>query len=251
MAKKATAAPAAPKWEIKDRVYKLKSGKTPITATIQSRNMFWFDEEKGYEREVKYAVNQKSPFVDEFKGEARLAHIVFSDGVLTVPREKQTLQKLLSLYHPLKNKKYIEIDDVKNAEDDLDILELEIEALSIAKDMNVDQAEAIMRGQLGSKVTKLTSKELKRDLLLFARNEPFLFLELANDENINIRNIGIKSVEQNIIALSNDQRTFKWAATGRKLMTVPFNENPYSALAAYFKTDDGIEVYQTVEKQLK
>ena len=251
MAKKATAAPAAPKWEIKDRIYKLKSGKTPITATIQSRNMFWFDEEKGYEREVKYAVNQRSPFVDEFKGEARLAHIVFSDGVLTVPKEKQTLQKLLSLYHPLKNKKYIEIDDVKNAEDDLDILELEIEALSIAKDMNVDQAEAIMRGQLGSKVTKLTSKELKRDLLLFARNEPFLFLELANDENINIRNIGIKSVEQNIIALSNDQRTFKWAATGRKLMTVPFNENPYSALAAYFKTDDGIEVYQTVEKQLK
>lgn len=251
MAKKATAAPAAPKWEIKDRIYKLKSGKTPITATIQSRNMFWFDEEKGYEREVKYAVNQRSPFVDEFKGEARLAHIVFSDGVLTVPKEKQTLQKLLSLYHPLKNKKYIEIDDVKKAEDDLDILELEIEALSIAKDMNVDQAEAIMRGQLGSKVTKLTSKELKRDLLLFARNEPFLFLELANDENINIRNIGIKSVEQNIIALSNDQRTFKWAATGRKLMTVPFNENPYSALAAYFKTDDGIEVYQTVEKQLK
>lgn len=251
MAKKATAAPAAPKWEIKDRIYKLKSGKTPITATIQSRNMFWFDEEKGYEREVKYAVNQRSPFVDEFKGEARLAHIMFSDGVLTVPKEKQTLQKLLSLYHPLKNKKYIEIDDVKNAEDDLDILELEIEALSIAKDMNVDQAEAIMRGQLGSKVTKLTSKELKRDLLLFARNEPFLFLELANDENINIRNIGIKSVEQNIIALSNDQRTFKWAATGRKLMTVPFNENPYSALAAYFKTDDGIEVYQTVEKQLK
>tara|TARA_E500000305_G_scaffold53230_1_gene42395 strand:+ start:1584 stop:2339 length:756 start_codon:yes stop_codon:yes gene_type:complete len=251
MAKKATAASAAPKWEIKDRIYKLKSGKTPITATIQSRNMFWFDEEKGYEREVKYAVNQRSPFVDEFKGEARLAHIMFSDGVLTVPKEKQTLQKLLSLYHPLKNKKYIEIDDVKNAEDDLDILELEIEALSIAKDMSVDQAEAIMRGQLGSKVTKLTSKELKRDLLLFARNEPFLFLELANDENINIRNIGIKSVEQNIIALSNDQRTFKWAATGRKLMTVPFNENPYSALAAYFKTDDGIEVYQTVEKQLK
>ena len=251
MAKKATAASAAPKWEIKDRIYKLKSGKTPITATIQSRNMFWFDEEKGYEREVKYAVNQRSPFVDEFKGEARLAHIMFSDGVLTVPKEKQTLQKLLSLYHLLKNKKYIEIDDVKNAEDDLDILELEIEALSIAKDMNVDQAEAIMRGQLGSKVTKLTSKELKRDLLLFARNEPFLFLELANDENINIRNIGIKSVEQNIIALSNDQRTFKWAATGRKLMTVPFNENPYSALAAYFKTDDGIEVHQTVEKQLK
>ena len=74
---------------------------------------------------------------------------------------------------------------------------------------------------------------------------------LVNDENINIRNIGIKAVEQNIIKLSEDQRTFKWASNGRKLMTVPFDENPYSALAAYFKTDEGIEVYQTVEKKLK
>ena len=35
-----------------------------------------------------------------------------------------------------------------------------------------------------------------------------------------------------------------------KLMTVPFNEHPYSALAAYFKTDEGMEVLRAVEKQL-
>jgi hypothetical protein len=97
----------------------------------------------------------------------------------------------------------------------------------------------------------MTSKELKRDLLLFARSNPELFLELANDENINIRNIGIKAVENGIISLSSDQRTFKWTSNDRKLITVPFDENPYSALAAYFKTDEGIEVYQTVEKKLK
>ena len=117
--------------------------------------------------------------------------------------------------------------------------------------MDIDQAEAIMRTEIGNNASKMTSKELKRDLLLFARRNPFLFLELANDDNLNIRNIGIKAVEQNIIKLSNDQRTFTWASNGRKLITVPFDENPYSALAAYFKTDDGIEVYQTVEKRLK
>jgi len=100
-------------------------------------------------------------------------------------------------------------------------------------------------------VSKMTSKELKRDLLLFAKNEPVLFLELANDENINIRNKGIRAVEANIISLSNDQRTFKWASTGKKLITVPFEENPYSALAAFFKTDEGVEVYKSVEKKLK
>lgn len=250
MAKKEKAVVTAPKWEIKDRIYRLKNGKTPITATIQSRNLYWFDEEKGYERELKYAVNQRSPFVDEFKGDAKLEHIVFNDGVLAVPKEKQTLQKLLSLYHPLRNKKYIEIDNVKQAENELDYLELEIEALSVARSLDVDHMEAIMRTELGNTVSDMTSKELKRDLLLFARSNPSLFMELVSDENLNVRNLGIKAVEQGIIKLSNDQRTFTWGSNDRKLITVPFDENPYSALAAYFKTDDGIEIYQTIEKRL-
>ena len=78
-----------------------------------------------------------------------------------------------------------------------------------------------------------------------------LFLELAADENVNLRNVGLKGVEANIIKLSNDQRTFQWVSNGRKLMTVPFDENPYSALAAWFKTDEGVEVFQTLEKRLK
>jgi len=33
-------------------------------------------------------------------------------------------------------------------------------------------------------------------------------------------------------------------------MTVPFDEHPYSALAAYFKTDEGMEVLGAIEKRL-
>jgi hypothetical protein len=51
--------------------------------------------------------------------------------------------------------------------------------------------------------------------------------------------------------LDDDQRTFKWRANGRKLMTVPFDENPYSAMAAWFKTDEGLEVYKSIDKKLK
>ena len=238
-------------WEVKDRVYLLKNGLSPLTFTIKSKNIYWFDDEKGYERELKYAINQKTPFVDEFAGQARLGHIVFEDGVLTVPKEKQTLQKLLSLYHPGRNRLYYEFDSVVEAEDELESIEYEIEALIAAKNMDIDQAEAIVRVNVGSRVAKMTSKELKRDLLVFAKKDPKLFLELANDENIQVRNVGLKAVEAGIIKLSDDQRTFKWASNGRLLMTVPFDENPYSALAAWFKTDEGIEVYQTIEKRLK
>ena len=249
--KQKTKEPAVKQWEIKDRLYELLTEKIPVTYIISSRNLYYFDEEAGYEREMKYCKNQKTVFVDEMKGPQRLGHIIFRDGMLYVPKNEVTLQKLLSIYHPLAGKIFAEVDNEVKAETDLDILELEIEALNAAQQMEVDQMEAILRTELGSKVSSMKSKELKRDLLIFARNNPKLFLELANDDNINIRNMGIKAVEASILTLSNDQRTFTWAKTGKKIVTVPFDENAYSALAAFFKTDEGIEVYKSIEKKLK
>jgi hypothetical protein len=244
------------KWEVKDRQYFLKNGFSPLTYRLNTKHTFqnpllWYDEEKGYQRELRYATNQKSPFVDEQNGTATLGHVVFENGVLFVPKEKQNLQKLLSLYHPKLNAKYQEKDEVLEAEDELDYLEVEIEALNAASNMDVDQAEAILRVEQGSRVSKLSSKELKRDLMLFAKNDPVLFIELANDENVTLRNFGIRATEAKILGLSQDQRTFTWASNGRKLMNVPFDENPYSALAAWFKTDEGVEVYKSIQKKLK
>lgn len=237
-------------WEIKDRTYILK-GKQPLSFVLRSSNIFWFDEDKGYERELKYTNNQRTCFVDEFKGEHRLEHIVFDDGILIVPKQKQTLQKLLSLYHPEKDQAYFEYNPVSDAIDEVDQIELEIDALMAAQQMDIDMAEAVMRAELGSKVSTMSSKELKRDLLVFAKRNPSLFLELANDDNVHLRNIGVKATEMNILKLSKDNRTFSWASNDRKLMTVPFDEHPYSALAAWFKTDEGMEVFTSIEKRLK
>jgi hypothetical protein len=238
------------KWEIKDRTYFLRKNKKPLTYTLKSTNIYWFDEEKGYERELKNTSNQRTPFVDEMRGDQRLEHIVFRNGALFVPKEKTVTQKLLSLYHPYKDNVYEEYKPAAIAATQLESLEVEVEALIIAKQLDVDQAEAIMRVELGSKVSSMSSGELKRDLLLFAKRNPELFLELVSDDNVNLRNFGIKAVEAKIIKLSNDQRTFVWASNGRKLMTVPFDEHPYSALAAWFKTDEGLEVYNSIEKRL-
>ena len=171
--------------------------------------------------------------------------------MLNVPKNKQTLQKLLSLYHPQKDRLYFEFDSAVEAVDEVDQLELEIEALNLAKNIDIDIAEAIIRVEQGSAVNNMSSKEIKRDVLLFAKNDPKLFIDLLNDDNVQLRNFGIKAVEAGLLNLSSDQRTFKWASNNRKVMTVPFEENPYSALAAYFKTDEGIEIYKTIEKRLK
>jgi len=248
--------PIAPSWEIKDRTYFLLGGKSPLTHTIPSKHtrkysLLWFDSETGEQEELRYATNQTSPLVSKQKGEVTLGHIMFKNGTLFVPKEKQNLQKLLSLYHPLKDKVYEEFSAIEVAIDELDELELQLDALNAAREMELDQAEAILRVEIGSKVSKMSSKELKRDLLLFARKNPYLFLELANDDNVQLRNVAIRAAEDRIIILSQDQRTFSWASTGRKLMNVPFDENPYSAMAAFFKTDEGIEVFKSIEKKLK
>ena len=250
-----TQEPVKPTWEIKDRMY-IVVGQAPLTLTISSKHtsrhpLLWFDKEKGIQREIRYATNQNSPLIDEQKGEATLGHIMFKDGALYVKKEKQNLQKLLSLYHPLLGNKYYEHNPVAIAEDELEDLEIEVDAMIAARTMEVDQAEAILRVEIGSKVSSMTSKELKRDLMLFAKRNPHLFMELANDDNVHLRNIAIKASEMGIIKLSQDQRTFTWGSNGRKLMTVPFDENPYSAMAAYFKTDEGVEVFRSVEKNLE
>ena len=219
--------------------------------TRSTANLYWFDEEKGYERELKYCENQKTPFVDEMKGDQRLSHIVFRNGAFYVEKTKTVLQKFLSLYHPENGSLFYEFEPVKEAVNEIERLELEADAILAARNMDIDMAEAIMRVELGSKVSEMSSKELKRDLLLFARNNPDLLLELINDDNVQLRNYGIKATELGIIKLSNDQRTFKWGSNDRKLMTIPFDEHPYSALAAWFKTDEGMEIYSNIEKQIK
>jgi len=237
-------------WEIKDRFYYLCDNSSPVSRSIKSAGIYYFDEEKGYERELKYCENQKTSFVDEMKGDQRLSHIVFRAGVLEVPRNKQTLQKLLSLYHPHRDVIYEEYKPVREAEDEMEVLEMETDALVAARNMDIDMAEAIMRVENGSKVSEMSSKELKRDLLIFAKKNPKLFLELADDENVMLRNFGIRATEMGILKLSSDQRFFMWGSNERKLMTIPFDEHPYSALAQWFKTDEGMEIYSNIEKRL-
>jgi hypothetical protein len=154
------------------------------------------------------------------------------------------------LYHPHRDILFEESKPAVKAASELDLIELEINALNAAQSLDIDMAEAVMRVEVGSRVSNMSSSELKRDLLIFAKRNPKLFLDLVSDENVILRNVGIRATEMGVLKLSQDQRTFMWGSNDRKLMTVPFDEHPYSALAAWFKTDEGMEVYKSIEKRL-
>jgi hypothetical protein len=243
-------------WEIKDRHYILSGIKQPLVFTVAGRHsrkrpLLWWDQKKGEQRELRYATNQNSPFVDEQKGQVTLGRIVFRNGSLFVPARQQNLQKLLSLYHPLRGKMYYEHDEVEIATDQLEVINLEVDALIAAKKLSVEESEAILRVEYGNEVSQMTSKEIQRDILLFAKQRSALFLQLMADDDVHLRNFAIKAVEAGIIKLGDDNRAFQWASNGRKLFEVPFEEHPYSAISAWFKTDDGLEVVKAIEKRLQ
>jgi len=255
MATKTKEPKAKDSWEVKDRFYYLTDNKNPLTFTIPSRHsrrypLLWFDEEKGYNRELRYATNQRSPFVDEQDGQATLKHIIFTNGTLAVKKTDIVLQKFLAL-HPANGLLFAERDEVKEADNSVVNLEIELDAMNLARDLDIDFAEAVLRVEQGSKVSTMSSSEIKRDILVMARRNPIAFIDIVNDENIQLRNIGIKAVELGLLNMSEGGRAFTWASNNRKLMNVPFDENPYSALAAWFKTDEGVEVLQSIQKKLK
>jgi hypothetical protein len=241
-------------WEFKDRVYVLAGNHSPVTYTIQTKHtprkpLLWFDEGLKINRELRLATNQKSLFADEQNGYSTLTHVIFQDGVLNVPRTEVTMQKMLSLYHPLKGNLWIEADAAKDAEDEIDLLEFEMEALNLVQTLDIEHLEAIMRTELGSTVSTMSSRELKRDAYRFAKSEPALFIEISEDEDIKLRNLANRAVEQGIILLTDDNTVFKFA-NGKKILTVPFEQHPYAALSQYFKTDDGVMLMKSLTKKL-
>lgn len=243
------------KFDFKDRTY-LLLGITPITYSLNVRHsehnpLQWFDDVEKTLKSIRYATNQKSPFEEEQTGYATLGQVVFEDGKLIVPKENAVLQKILSVYHPFKDIKYYEFNAEKVADEELSELDLVFNAQKTIREMPIEDQEAIARVLWKSKITKMTSGEIKRDLLVYAKTHPQELLDLANDEDIKLRNLAIRAVEFGVLELKNDGRTFAYTGGKKeKILDIEFGKNPYTELASFFKTDEGFEVMKNITSKL-
>lgn len=239
-------------WEYKDRTYRVSGRHNPAIYWLQSRPstnspMLYWDEKNNKNRQVRYATNFDSPFKDEQHGTAIPGVIMFEEGTLHTTKDQVGLQQFLFL-HPKKNVKFYMVDNEAVAEDQLDQLDLEFEALKLSKELDIDHIEAIMRTQLRSDVDVMTTKELRREARLFAKQDPKYFISLATDEDISLRNIAIKGAEFGILTVTDTQVLY--TDTGRKIFDVGFDENPYTKLVKFFKKDEGIDLLKSLKIKL-
>jgi hypothetical protein len=240
-----------------DKVYKLTRNSAPLSFMLPTRNsrrypLLWFDEEAGVNRVLRYARNQRSPFEDEQDGNAVMEPIIFEDGFLRVSRTNPVLQEFL-YYHPLNGKKFVEVNEEKDAEQIVEQLNLEVDALIEAKSLSIDQLEAVARVLLGKDTSKVSTAELKRDILIFAKQEPKTFMSLVNDPMLKLQSTVKLFFDKNLIGFRNKQKEvwFTTPTNKTKMLTVPFGEDPVFIVSSYLQSDDGIESLKMLEKLLK
>ena len=174
---------------LEDKVYTLKSKAAPISFILASRHthrspLLHFDGTAN--RPLRYSSNQKSPFEDEQDGNVILEPIIFENGFLRVPATNPVLQQFMSL-HPGNGRLFEEIDLEKDAQDEVQAIHDEVDAMVAARDLDISTMEKVARIALGRNVDVMTSAELKRDVMMFARRNPKSFLETINDHILELQ----------------------------------------------------------------
>jgi hypothetical protein len=236
--------------------YKLTREVAPLSFMLPTRHtkrftLLHFDDETGVNRELRYARNQKSIFVDEQDDNALMEPIIFEDGFLHVPKENQMLQKFLFL-HPLNGKKFVEMDKAKDAAAEVEELMIAADALSEAKKLSLEQLENVCRVLFGTDTSKMSSAELKRDVLVFARNNSEDFLEVVNDPDLKFMGTIQRFLDQELLKTRKNGKEV-WYNTPQnktKMLNVPFGSEPIDVIGSYLQSDDGLEVLKHLESLL-
>ena len=238
-----------------DKVYKLKIG-NPLSYTLASRNhprfpLMWFDEKNNVNRALRYCTNQKSPFEDEQDGNFIIEPIIFEDGFLRVPKNNPVLQEFLH-YHPLNGTIFAEVDKEKDAAAEVEDLNLEVEALIEARQLSLDQIETLTRVMFGKDPSTVSTAELKRDILVFAKRDPKEFLNILNDPELKFQAKVRLFFENKLLILRNGDKEvwFNTATNKKKMLSVPFGEDPYEMVAHYLQSDEGIDSLKMLEAVL-
>jgi len=239
-----------------DKVYKLTRAAAPLSFMLPTRHsrrfpLLWFDEEKGENRTLRYARNQRSPFEDEQDGNVIMEPIIFEDGFLFVPKNNPVLQKFL-YYHPLNGKRFEEVNEEKDASEQVSQLNFEVDALIEARKLSVEQVETIARVLLGSDTSQITTAELRRDILIYVKQDPKSFMKMINDPMLKLQSTVHLFFDKGLLGFRNNQKEvwFNTSSNKKKMLTVPFGEDPYYITTSYLQSDDGIEALKMLEKLL-
>lgn len=232
---------------LKDKIYTIERG-GGILFRIRPEAVV-FDPETELNRGIRYCPNEPSIFVDEQSSNAVRSQVLFTDGLLLVRSTQQNLQKFLDM-HPMNKANgggiFSEVNTEKKAEADIDQEFLAHDAISLVRNKSIDELMPVVI-YLGID-TNQKNAEIKRELLLSAKQNPRKFIELFDNPIVEARSIVMRAVDYQLIKV-NDSGAF-WADSGRLIVASPAGQDSVTVLSQYCLTEKGSVTYDTLRKEL-
>jgi hypothetical protein len=87
---------------------------------------------------------------------------------------------------------------------------------------------------------------------VYAKKNPIGFLEMLADPMLKLQSTVAKFFDEGLLRTRNNARDIYFNLPGNKskMLTVPYGENPTFIVTSYLQSDEGIETYKLLERNL-
>ena len=209
-----------------------------------------YDRQTGKVRQIRYCPGESSIFKDEQSDASVRSHVVFRDGLLSVPEEKANLRDFLYA-HPSNAANggglFRVLDNTKNYEAEVDNEFLVHDAVALVRNKELDE---ILSVALALNINiQQTTLEIRRELLKEAKSNPQNFIRMFDDPRVKVRSAIIQAKDFQLISMKNDGAY--WFDSGNLILSVPPGQDPVDILVRYCLTEKGTTLYEEILARLE
>ena len=219
------------------------------SASKPKKALLVYDEKLKIQREIRYARNQKSIYVDEQKGHVSTDSIWMEDGKMTVELEEQNLQAFLTAT-PDNGITFREVDVEANTDAEIEMMEREATAMDIAKKMTGEPMRAAVQVLLKKNINGMDPKHIRRELLIQAKHHPKAFMAAINDPNMESKAMVQSYFDANLIGYRNAKMVVHFNLADNKTRLYAFDqgvEDRIGVLTDYLMSSEGKEDLDLLE----
>jgi hypothetical protein len=248
--------PELESFEYKNRRYEVLSGSNPNSCGIRNRSkkgspLQYIHPVTKQAFSLRLTSNQSSFFEEKQskeKGSVALRYINIKDNVLFVPATDAALQKFLHI-HPDKNKVFKEIDEIADAQKELDLADLRFKAESLIRNLELPKQDAVARMICNGYSDEWDSAIMRNNLFSEVRKhaKPKYIIELCENENLLLQGLAKTAKNRVYINYSNYRFTDE---NGVFLLEVSRNENEWIAFASYLASNEGAKTRMYLEDKI-
>jgi len=208
-----------------------------------------YDAENNTIRLVRYSPSEPSIYADEQSNLARREHIVFEDGILTVPVNKPNLSAFLDS-HPDNvangGNVFLLAQKEKEAEEEIEDEFLVHDAIGLVKNKEIQDLLPV--AMFYGISTSQSNMEIRRELLKEAKGNPKRFIDSFDNPMVTTKAEILQAADFQIIKLA--QEGVYWFDSNRLILSVPSGQDGADILTRYCLTEKGAVVHNAIKEKL-